>query len=357
MQYVFRFKPRFSLKDQTFFAKRLSFLVRAGVPLLDGLQLIRAQTKSKAQAALLDAVIGDVENGQFLSTGLARHAGLLGGLAIGLIRVGEHGGILPQNLAYLADELHKKSLLKRKIAGALIYPILITLATFGLSAMLTAFIFPKLMPIFTSLHVELPLTTRMLIAVSSYLRAWGLLTLVGIIAICIALAAVVRRSERARTLRDRTLLRLPVIGSIVRSYNLANFCRTLGLLLGSGMALTESLGVAADTTGNVVYRDAARVCAAGVEEGGSLAQGLARTSAAYPDLLVNMVAIGERTGNLAQTFTYLSELYEGEVDEQAKNLSAAIEPALMIVMGLLVGLIAVSIIMPIYDISQHLQPK
>jgi type II secretory pathway component PulF len=348
---------RFSVKEQMLFAKRLSFLVKGGVPLVECLHLIRKQTKSKGKGLIYDSVIRDVSSGQYLSSSLAKFKGLFGDFAINLIRVGENSGVLSQNLAYLADELQKKHALRRKVIGALIYPMFITIATLGVTGVLTAYIFPKLMPIFTSLHVELPLTTRMLIAVSAYLRDWGIYTIFGLIAVGIVFFILRARFERLRYLTDALILKLPLVGTMMQAYNLTNFCRTLGLLLRSGLQFTESLIITAETTPNRVYRAACMRLADHVMKGEPVSRGLERRPELYPMMLVHMVAIGESTGNLSASFVYLAELYEGEVEEQTKSLSSSIEPVLMVVMGLLVGLIAVSVITPIYSITQHLQPK
>jgi type II secretory pathway component PulF len=348
---------RFSAKEQTLFAKRMAFLIKAGVPIVECLTLIRSQTKSKGKGKVYDAVIADVSSGQHLATSLGKFNRLFGDFAVNLIRVGENSGGLSQNLAYLADELQKKQVLQRKVIGALVYPIFITVATLGVTAMLTAYIFPKLMPIFTSLHVELPLTTRILIWTSSYLRDWGFLTLLGVILVGMALAYIRNKSEPFRMFCDRVLLGVPFAGSITRASNLTNFCRTVGLLLKSGIRVTNALEVTAESTKNRVYRKACAEIAAQVVRGEPISKGLAAYPHLYPDILTHMIAVGERTGNLSNTLTYLGELYESEVDELTKTLSSSIEPVLMIVMGLLVGTIAVSVITPIYDITQHLNPK
>lgn len=348
---------RFSTKEQTLFAKRMSFLVKAGVPLIECLELIRLQTKTKSKKSVYESIINDVSNGQYLSTSLGKFKRLFGDFAISLIRVGEESGILSQNLAYLADELQKKRELERKVIGTLVYPIFITVATLGVTAVLTAYIFPKLMPIFTSLHVELPLTTRILIWVSAYLRDWGIYTLLGLIALGAGLVAVRNRYERVQMLSDRTLLRIPLAGGIARAYNLTNFCRTMGLLLRSGITISAALEITGDTTKNRVYRLACKQMTTRVMSGEPVSRGLGERPYLYPDILTHMVAVGEKTGNLSTTLTYLGELYEAEVDELTKGLSSSIEPVLMIVMGLLVGLIAVSVITPIYSITQHLSPK
>src|SRR3989338_2807910 len=172
---------RFSVKDQTLFAKRLSFLIKAGVPVSESMHMIHQQARSAGKKRVFGAIANDVTGGQYLSASLAKHRQHFGDFAINIIRVGEQGGVLSGNLAYLAEELQKKHELKRKVIGALIYPIFISIATLGVTSLLTVYIFPKLMPIFTSLHVDLPLTTQILIGVAEYLRAWGILTLIGII--------------------------------------------------------------------------------------------------------------------------------------------------------------------------------
>ncbi len=348
---------RMPLKEQIFFAKRLAFLVKAGVPLIEALHIIRAQTKKLGRIRVYDAVISDIASGQYLSTSLAKFKNMFNDFAVNLIRVGETSGILNQNLTYLADELAKKDVLKKKVIGALIYPIFITVATLGITALLTVYIFPKIMPIFTSLHVKLPWTTRALIGVSAYLREWGLLTLLVVALSFIGFLVVRARFTRIRYASDRTLLALPLAGSIARSYNLANFCRTLGLMLKSGVPIATALEVTADTTQNLVYRQALKEVATMIVRGEPLSRGLALYPAIFPDMCTHLISVGETTGNLAQTLMYLAELYELEVEDLTKNLSSSIEPILMLVMGLIVGLIAVSVITPIYEITQHLNAR
>lgn len=348
---------RFSLKEQVFFAKRLSFLMNAGVTVVEGLSILREQAFSKGQARVLDQVLIDVTNGQTLAKSFAKFPKVFSDFAVHIIKVGESSGTLSSNLEYLAEELKKKQLLKKKVLGALVYPIFITVATLGVTAMITAYIFPKLMPIFTSLHVDLPLTTQILIGVSVYLRDWGYVTLLGLIALLTILFVVRNRFEQVRMFGDRTLIRIPLAGSICSSYNLTNFCRTLGLLLRSGLPLTSALQITAETTTNRVYRAACLGMSSYVIRGEPISRGLMKYPHLYPDILTHMISIGEKTGNLSKTLTYLGEMYEDDVEELTKGMSSSIEPVLMVVMGLLVGLIAVSVITPIYSITQHLQPR
>lgn len=345
---------RFSTKEQTMFAKRMSFLVKAGVPLIESLSLIKKQTKSKQKSLLYGQVIEDVNNGLFLSTSLARRGNLFGEFAVNLIRVGEESGILSQNLSYLADELEKKDTLRRKVIGALVYPAVITVATLGITGVLTMYIFPKILPVFSSLHVALPLSTRMLIAISAFMHSYGAWFFVGLVAFGALFVVAKNKIEAVRYASHGLILRLPLFGKMMRGYNLANFCRTLGLLLRSGIQVSAALEMTVETTGNLVYKRAYKDIHRAVMVGLPISNALSEHHRLFPDLLIHMVAIGETTGNLSNALTYLSEMYEAEVEEMTKNLSSAIEPVLMVTMGVLVGFIAVSIITPIYEITQNL---
>lgn len=347
--------PSLSIKEQTFFAKRLSFLVEAGVPILEGLNVLRDQTKSRGFSRVMSYVIEDVSNGHFLAKSLGRFPNIFGQFAINIIKIGEQSGILSQNLNYLADELKKKHELKKKMVGALVYPVFITVATIGITVLLTVFVFPKIMPVFMSLKVELPLSTRIVIALSNFLRESGLYFLLSIIIGTIGFSVLVKKSTTFRYQVHRFLLNTPLVGSMIQSYNLANITRTLGLMLKSGLTLSDALPVTADTTSNLVYERSLRRLGEAVNRGEQISVYLSKNKGLFPEILTHMVSVGERSGSLSDTFLYLAELYEGEVEESTKNLSSLIEPIMMIIMGMMVGLIAVSIITPIYEITNHLQ--
>jgi type II secretory pathway component PulF len=345
---------RFSTKEQVLFAKRLAFLSQAGVSILESMTIIRNQVKSKRKQRIFDTIVADVAAGQSLSKSLERYKELFGEFTVNLIRTGEAAGVLPENLMYLAEELGKKQALERKVKGALIYPIFITFATFGVTGMLIIFIFPKIMPIFISLNVDLPWTTRALLAVSEYLEAYGIYTILGL---TVAIVAFVMSRKVVYTLQymtDWILLRLPIAGPIASAYNCANFCRTLALNVKSGISLSESLFITAEVTKNSLYKEAFIDIAKHVMKGEKISSTMAKYPHIFPDMLPHMILIGETTGSLTNTLTYLSDLYEAEVEEGTKNLSNSIEPILLITMGLMVGTIAVSVIAPIYEVTKHI---
>jgi len=285
---------------------------------------------------------------------MARFKNVFGEFAINLIKIGETGGILSQNLSYLAEELKKKHLLKRKVVGALVYPIIVTVATVGLVVVLTAYIFPKILPIFSGLKVTLPWSTRALMFVSTILRDHGLLILLALVVFFVGLVLTVKLSKHVRAVLDRVLLRLPIAGNIAKDYNLANICRTLGLLLRSHTRVVEAIGITALTSGNQSYRRVLERVAKGVSSGSKISRFLENEKRLFPEMMVHMVAVGETTGNLPETLLYLADMYEHDLDEATRNLSNSIEPALMVIMGLVVGFVAVSIITPIYQVTQNL---
>ena len=348
---------KFSIKKQTFFAKRLSFLIKAGVPMLESMHVIKKQAKSKSEISVFEKIIADIANGQSLATSLGKFKGVFGNFAINIIKAGESSGTLMNNLSYLADELKKKELLRKKIMSALLYPVIITVATLGITGLLVVYIFPKILPIFKNLGGELPLSTRIVIFISDVVRNYGLYIFVALVVFSIVSYVVIKKFPKARFFFHGLILRLPFSGPIAKHYNLTNSTRTLGLLLKSGLPLTESLHITADTTENVQYKKAFENISHGVIKGKGMSDIMGKSPHLFPDMLEHMLSIGEKSGNLSTTLIYLSEYYENEFDELTKNLSTSIEPVLMIVMGIMVGFIAISVITPIYGITQQINPK
>lgn len=345
---------KLSIKEQAFFMKRLAFLIRASVPILEALHMLSEQTTSRRFKKILASVIRDVSNGSSLSKSLGKFPKIFGEFGINIIKVGESSGSLSLNLDYLADELKKRQALRGKVLGALVYPAVIAFATFGITAFLMLYLFPKITPVFASLHAELPLSTRIVMGASTFLQHWGLALLAGIILFAVAVSVTMKRSKAFHFFYDRMLIRIPLFGNMVRYYNLANTTRTLGLLLKSGLTLSEALPLTGDTLKNLAYKREIKGLAVTVNKGERISTYLARDRKLFPEVMSQMVSIGEKSGNLSNTLVYLSELYDAEVDDFTKNLSSLIEPIMMVVMGILVGFIAISIITPIYGITQNI---
>src|SRR3989344_3119150 len=311
----------FSIKKQTFFAKRLSFLIKAGIPILESIHVIKKQTKSKSEIRVFEKIISDVSNGQTLAMSLARFKGVFGNFTINIIKAGESSGTLTQNLNYLADELKKKEVLRGKIMSSLLYPFIVTIATFSITGFLIVYIFPKITPIFQSLKAELPLSTRILMYITDVLKNNGWYILSGLFIFTVVVFLLIKYVPKMRFIYDGLILRIPLIGIIIKNYNLTNVTRTLGLLLKSGLSLTESLIITADTTENTQYKKSLLDTSKNVMKGKGMSELMEKSPLLFPPIIGHMLLVGERSGNLSTTLIYLSEYYEHEFEDITKNLS------------------------------------
>ncbi|MEK9186538.1 MAG: type II secretion system F family protein [Patescibacteria group bacterium] len=339
-----------SSQDQLIFVKNLSIMVKAGLPVLDSLKMIQKEAKSRALKKILANVVDDVSNGQYLSTSFDKYRSIFGDLFINILAVGESSGILSENLLYLAEELKKRSELRRKIIGALVYPAVILFATFGITGLLMIFIFPKILPIFKTLNVTLPITTRILISVSNILTEQGPAAVL-VVAVFVVIMWLLLKIQKIRYWYHFLLLRAPIFGKMFRNASLTNINRTLGITLKSGVKIVEAVSITAQTLSNLVYQKNLLEVVEKIKRGETISGYLYPHTFLFPPMMAQMVSVGENTGNLSETLLYLSEFYEAELGDLTKNLSNVLEPVLMVVMGVMVGFVAISIITPIYEVT------
>lgn len=354
--YVKSLFMRLTLRERMMFVKQLAMLQKGGVPLLLSLQMLKKQTKSKVMGGVLHQVIRDVENGQYLANALGKFKKVFGELTIHIIAVGEISGTLALNLDHLALSLKKSQSLRQKIVSASVYPIFIIIATVATAIVLTVVIFPKIIPVFKSVNYPLPPTTRFLIFINGAVKSYGLFMVLGVVAGVIGFLLLLR-VKKIHSWYDRILLCTPFAGSLIRTYNTANIARTLGLLLGSQVTLVRAFDITSNTTTNILYKSELQKIANDIDRGGLVSSGMQENGKLFPSMVSDMLAVGESTGRLGETFLYLADMYEQDLDDATKNLSTALEPLLLMVMGGLVGFVAISIITPIYGITQHLTPK
>ena len=348
------FMLRVPLQEKILFVRHLSIALKAGLSLIDSIELIRKQTKNRGFKRILEVLINDVKNGVFLSESLKSYERLFGELFINIIKVAEASGTLPESLLYLAQELQKKRALKKKVRGAMIYPMVILATTIVIAVGMIFFIFPKILPIFSNLKTELPLTTRMLIGLSDLITHYGIWVFAAAVAVIIGFRFLMRLAT-VRYWYHRFLFVVPIFGVAMINFNIANFTRTLGVLLKSGVHIIEALGITSHSLVNLVYQKHLRAAAEGVGSGAFVSVHLKKHPRYFPLIAANMIEIGENTGNLAENLNYLAEFYEGEVDDFVKNLSNILEPILLLFMGGIVGFIALSFITPLYQLSQGLR--
>ena len=348
------FSYRVPLSEQILFAKHLSMMLKSGITEVESLRIISDQIKSGGLKNILQKAIVSVENGQFLSEALMPYKATFGDLFINIIKLGELSGTLPQNLEYLANEITKKHKLINEVRGALIYPIVILIATIAVVGGLVIFILPKILPIFQSLNVTLPITTRILISTASILNTYYIPIVLVSISVIFGFIFLLRLPG-VRYAANRVLLATPVAGRITLDYNMATLARIIGLLLKSGVPIVEALRITSDIMPNIIYKRALLDASDSVRRGEPLYKYLDSKPHLFTVTLNRMIQIGERTGNLDTNLNYLSDFYENELNEKVKNLSTILEPALMIFMGLLVGFVAISIITPIYQVTQNIR--
>lgn len=346
------FQSKIPLSEQVLFTKHLSMMLEAGVSEVESLRIIQEQTKNRHFKKVLKDTIPRVEKGKFLSESLKESNGF-NDLFINVIKLGETSGTLPENLNYLAEEIKKTQELKSKVKGALVYPAIILIVTIIVVIALLVFVIPRLTPIFASLDVELPATTQFLVNTASLFQNHYLTIIAGAIGFYI-MFKVSLRLKPIKYFLNRILLYIPVVNKMIAHYNMANISRTISLLLKSGINVVQAIISASESTANPVYRKVLIRAAQDIKEGKPLYTYLEKHSNLFPPTFVRMVQIGERTGNLTHNLSYLSGFYESELDERVRNLSSVFEPVLMVVLGGLVGFIAISIITPIYEITQQI---
>src|SRR3989338_11445358 len=235
------------------FARNLEVMIRSGMQILQSLEILKAQSKSITFRKILDQIIFDLKNGHYLADGLARYQNIFGDFFINLVRVGETSGTLSENLKYLSEELRKRDELQKKIRGAMAYPMVIFVSTIGITSVMIFIIFPKILPVLTSLNVELPFITRAFIAISQFMMKYGYLVGVGLVGLIIGLWLILR-IPKVKFAWHKLIISVPPISSMSRSINIISFARTLGLLLKAGIKIVEALEITAGTLSNLVYK-------------------------------------------------------------------------------------------------------
>lgn len=348
-------RPRWSGKEESVATKRLSLLIGSGMSVPDAVGAIAEGARGKRRGALI-AIREATAGGDSFARALTSYPGMFSLFSREVIRVAEESGSLAENLAYLSRELEKRSRLQARLLGALMYPLILLSLTLVLSVSLILFVFPKVLPLFSGLGAALPLSTQMMIALSEFLSRWGIATLAIVVVIVSAFAISIRYLPRMERTLSRVLLRVPLIGGMIRAYRLSGIARSLGILLSSGASLPNALANSGRASANLLYAEEFMQVAMRADEGQDLRAALHGTDTTIvPTLARDILAAGEASGALPEAAFHLATYYENEFDEAAGKLSTMVEPVLMILMGLIVGFVAVSMILPIYSITSHLR--
>lgn len=341
------------LKEKIAFIQNLDLLLRSGVSAPRAMQIISKQTSNKKFKGIVIAMGGAVEAGKSMHEAMAEYPKVFSHIFISMVEVGEISGNLEKSLEYLRIQLQREADLKSKTKGAMIYPGVIISAMVLTGIALSIFVLPSLTATFKDFDTQLPLTTRIVVAFSDYMASNTVIVLGGLVVLIGAIIALFK-STPGKRLFAAFILRMPLISPVVKKINMARFARILGSLMKSGIAVVQGLEVTSDAMDNVFYREVLKEASESVKLGKPVTEALGKHDKLFPFIVTQMLAIGEETGNLETILDQLAEHFEAEVDDTMKNMSSIIEPLLLLVIGVVVGFLALALISPIYNISNSI---
>lgn len=343
-----KFFNRVSFSELVIITRQLATMVSSGLVLSDAIDILIEQQNNQTLKKALEEVSQDVKGGLSLAQALSKFPNIFPRLYANLVKSGETSGKLDQVLLQMAEGLEKDREFRARIKGAMIYPAVVLTMMFVVIIIMMLFVIPKLITLYAGSSIELPLPTRILIFISnSFVNFWwlGVICLIGI---CIGLIRW-NKTSSGNLILGKTLLRIPIIGKIIINVTLTNFSRTFGLLTSAGLPLLESIYIVSDLTDNPVFRNALKESYDGVEKGLPFSSLL--TAEVFPKIVGQMVKVGEETGKVDEIFFKLADYFESESDHLVKNLTVAIEPIVLVLLGVGVGFLVISIILPIYKLT------
>lgn len=365
-------RVRVSEKVLTQFTSNLAVLQDAGLPIVRSLKILEGQTKIGPFKKVLTQVHEDVESGSSLSEAMAKHPGVFDALYTNMVKAGEAGGILDTILLRLSEFKEKSQRLKSKVRGAMVYPIVVSIVAAGLLSFITIFVVPKFREVFASIPgpggrpLELPALTRFVLGFSEWMlpgnrfmlpdesgRSWGVLWIPLVLFAIWAIFQSWGRTPGGRMALDRMKVRAPLFGPVAKMNMVARFARTLGTLLSSGVPILDALNIVKGAIENVVLQDAITKVHDAIKEGENMAEPLGK-SGIFDDMVVNMIDVGEETGELDKMLIRIADNYDGQVDVRLQALVSILEPTLIVLMGVAVGLIVFAIFLPMLQLVQSL---
>lgn len=335
------------------FAKNLSSMIKAGLPVTRALSVMSKQTKHEAFKKLLSDLEADVSHGLTLSDALGKHPKVFSSLFVSMVRAGEESGSVSDSLRTVGNQLEKASQLSRKVRGAMIYPLVIIAVMIVISILLLVFMVPTLTATFAGLGVELPLPTRILIGLSNFLVN-NTLSVFSVVLLVAASIATFFKSKKGKEFFDHISIGLPVIGQTVREVQTARTARTLSSLLSAGVEIVSAIDVTTEVIQNHLYKNALKETRAAIQKGDAISDVFERNEYLYPLFVAEMVSVGEETGKISEMLLGVADYYEEQIDQKTKDLSTIIEPVLMIMIGIGVGIFAVAMLAPTYSLVDYM---
>jgi type IV pilus assembly protein PilC len=337
-----------SLEEKMIFARNLGVMIGAGLALAKALEILQKQTTNKRFRAVIESVNKDITRGKTFSESLANNPKVFSPLFVAMVAAGETSGKLQEALTIVSNQMKDDYELRKRVKGALIYPAVIIVAMIVIGILMLIYVVPTLTKTFIELNIQLPITTRFLIAASNFLVN-NIILIIIVFPFILYGIYMVLKLPAVKSLWDRLIMHLPVLGKLNREMNAARTVRTLGSLIASGVPILKALEITSDILQNHIYKDVLTQAKESVQKGKTVSSSFIAHADVYPILVGEMMAVGEETGQTSEMLTKLAEFYENEVSEATKNLSSIIEPVLMLVIGVVVGFFAISMIQPLYS--------
>jgi type IV pilus assembly protein PilC len=341
------------MRDIVIFTRQFSTMINSGLPLVQALDILAKQSENPVLAEVTRAVVFDVESGNTVADALSKHPKAFNDLYVNMVAAGEAGGILDTILMRLATFMEKNDALVRKVKGAMIYPgVIMSVAAIAICVLLI-FVIPVFENMFGSVGLALPLPTRIVIAASRFLKGYWW----AVIAMAFAGMTAFRKynaTSNGKLQVDRMLLRMPVLGDVLRKSAVSRFTRTLGTLISSGVSILDGLEITAKTAGNRVISDAIMASRASIAGGDTISAPLAKSNV-FPPMVISMIAVGETTGGLDEMLSKIADFYDEEVDAAVSNLLSMLEPIMIVFLGVVVGGMVVAMYLPIFDMINAVQ--
>ncbi len=335
------------------FTRQFATMINSGLPLVQALSILAEQAENKKFKGIISAVLYDVEAGQTLAEAMRKHPKAFSELYVNMVAAGEAGGILDTILLRLSTFLEKNEALGRKIKGAMVYPAVMLFVVIAATTVLLWKVVPVFAGIFMDAGLALPLPTQVVLAISEFLQSYILYMFLGAIA-GVFLLKRYYATHTGKLVLDRLLLRLPVLGVLIRKAAVSRFTRTLGTLVSSGVSILDGLEITARTAGNRVIHDAVMAARASIAGGATIADPL-KTSGVFPPMVVQMINVGEQTGGLDEMLSKIADFYDDEVDNAVASLTSILEPVLIVVMGVVIGGMVVAMYLPMFDMINAVQ--
>ncbi|MEJ8569611.1 type II secretion system F family protein [Elongatibacter sediminis] len=341
---------RISSKDITIFSRQLATMLKSGVPLVTAFQIISGGLKNPRMRTVVDKIRAEVESGGALHEALAQYPGQFDELYVNLVKAGESAGVLDGILDNVASHKERIETIKGKIKKALYYPAAVIAVAIIVSSILLIYVIPQFQSIFVAFGADLPAFTKMIVAASEFMQAKGVYLLLVLVIAIVTIIAAKKRSKRFSHLIDRMSLKIPIVGGILEQAAIARFCRTLAITFAAGVPLVDALKIVSGATGNAVYNDAALQIRGDVAVGHQLQLAMQQTEV-FPNMVIQMAAIGEEAGSLDTMLTKVAEAYEEEVNNSVDALSSLLEPAIIVFVGVVVGMMVVAMYLPIFKMA------